>query len=219
MDYVDFELPSVTHHPHHQHGPQAHHHDIHGNPDDLREYVERLEAADRDAWQRPDEVLRALTLTPGMWVAELGPGSGYFTRRIARAVAPGHVFAVDVEATLLATLHQRLEAEHLTNVSPILGRPDEPCLPPGCCDRVVTVNTLHHVPRPDAMLRRLAGALKPNGLLACVDFHRRETPMGPPVELRLSRDDVVAAASRAGLRVADDVEVLEHQYLLLLGVA
>lgn len=200
--------------PHHGHGDSAH--DQHGNPHDFEQYISRLDEPEREAWQKPDEVVGALTLEAGHVVGEIGSGVGTFTKRLARAVgAAGRVFAVDVEPRLLTVLRDRLAGAHVTNVTPVLGFPDDPLLPPGSCDRVLLVNTLHHFDDPAAMLARFAVALKPGGLLANVDFHRRETAMGPPLEHRIAREACVEAAKAAGLVLASEPTFLEHQYFLL----
>src|SRR5687768_7977904 len=81
----------------------------------------------RDAWQRPDDIVSALSLTPGSRVADIGAGDGYFTTRLALAVGPdGRVLAVDIEQKMLDALKQLVEKEKLSNVDLILGAPDDP---------------------------------------------------------------------------------------------
>src|SRR3954467_15046697 len=87
----------------HQHG---HEHGKHGNPEDLDSYIARMEDAERAAWQKPDEVLRALQLAPGQVACDIGAGPGYFALRMARVAA--QVFAVDVEPRILQALIKRI---------------------------------------------------------------------------------------------------------------
>lgn len=204
---------------HHHHGEEGGSggRGAHGNPDDLDAYIERLTGPERDAWQRPDEVIAALGVEPGQTVADVGAGPGYFTLRLARAVGPqGRVFAVEVVPEMVGVLRERLAREQVANVVPLLSREHDALLPPDACDRILVVDTFHHFPDGVAYLRHLATSLRRGGVLANVDFHKRETPVGPPVEHRVAREEFLAAADRAGLAVIDEKTFLPYQYLVLM---
>ncbi len=189
----------------------------HGNPDDLDAYIRKMEEPGRDAWQRPEEVVRALDLAPGDVVADVGAGPGYFSLRLARAVGPaGAVYAVDVVPEIVAALRERLDRAGVGNVAPILARDGDPLLPPAACDLVLVVDTFHHLPGGAAYLEALAARLRPGGRIANVDFHKRETPVGPPLEHRISREDFLSAARRAGLALVDERTFLPYQYFVVL---
>lgn len=189
----------------------------HGTLPDLATYLERLEGRDRAAWQQPDRVVRALALRPGETVCDVGAGPGYFALRLARAVGPlGTVYAIDVERRMLEVLRDRLRVSGIDNVRPLLARGERGAVPPRPCDVVLVVNTFHHFPEGAAYLRKLATALQPGGRLVNVDFHDRETPVGPPLEVRVSREAFLAAARAAGLEVLEELELLPHQYVLVL---
>lgn len=192
----------------------------HGNPVDLDSYLVRLEGEDRIAWQKPDEVVRALRLRPGDSACDLGVGPGYFALRLARAVGPrGRVYAIDVEPRMIAVLRERLHASGLRNVRPILARGGKPALPPRRCAVILIVNTFHHFPDGPAALRALARRLAPGGRIVNVDFHKREMPVGPPIEHKVSREDFIGAARQAGLEVAAERSFLPYQYFLALRPA
>jgi ubiquinone/menaquinone biosynthesis C-methylase UbiE len=177
----------------------------------------RLEDPDRARWQRPAALVRALRLRRGQTVAEIGAGSGYLVRRIARAIGPrGRVYAVDVEPRMLPVLLERLRRARIGNVTPVLGYDDDPLRPDRSCDLVLVVNTYHHFPGGPRYLRRLARILRPGGRLVNVDFHRRETPVGPPIERRIARETFLRHARRAGLRLAREATFLPYQYCLVL---
>lgn len=189
-----------------------------GNPADLKAYSASLLDPKRDAWQMPAEVVKALGLKPGQVACDVGAGPGYFTLRLAEAVGPeGRVYAVDVEQQLLATLRDRAGKAKLKNVVPVLGQPDDPLLQPGSCDVVLIVDTFHHFPDGVAYLWRLTSALKPGGRIVNVDFQKRETPVGPPVAHRVSREEFLAFAASAGLVPVAEETFLPHQYLIALG--
>ena len=189
----------------------------HGNPRDFRLMLGRLEDPARARWQRPSRLVSALGLRPGQTVAEIGAGSGYLVRRLARVVGPrGRVYAVDVEPRMLPVLLERLRRARIANVTPVLGRDDDPLLPDRSCDLVLVVNTYHHCPGGPRYLRRLARLLRAGGRLVNVDFHRRETPVGPPLERRIARETFLRDAGMAGLRLVREATFLPYQYCLML---
>src|SRR5262245_5816483 len=192
-------------------------HGRHGNPADLALMVKRQLDPARAAWQKPERVIAALGLRRGRVVAEIGSGPGYFTLRLARAVGPsGRVYAVDPEPAMLEALRERLARSGLRNVTPILGLPDDPLLPPASCDLVLIVNAYHHFADGRVLLRCLTSALRPRGRVVNVDWAPRETPVGPPLERRVAPDAFLREARRAGLSLIRARDLLPHQYFLVL---
>ena len=190
-------------------------HGRYGNSADLKRSIRRQLAPTRDKWQKPGAVVRALGLRPGDVVAEIGSGPGYFTPRVARAVgSTGRVYAVDPEPVLLDVLRTRLDG--VRNVTPVLGRGDDPLLPPGRFRLVLVVNAYHHFEDGRAFLGRLATLLAPGGRLVNIDWAERESPVGPPPERRVPRDTFLRDARRAGLALAGEHRFLPHQYFLVL---
>ena len=174
----------------------------------------------RDAWQKPREVVAALGLRPGMWVADLGAGTGYFSRWLDAAVAPsGVVFAVDTEPNLVAHLRTRAEQEKSATVVPVLASMDDPRLPPGALDLVLIVDTYHHLDGRLGYLRGLATRLKPTGRIAIVDWQKHDRTVGPPPEHRLAREAVVAEMRTAGYALVAEPKILPHQYFLIFAPA
>jgi SAM-dependent methyltransferase len=189
----------------------------HGNPADIEGYIHRLEEPGRADWQKPDEVIQRLGLKPGQVVCDIGAGSGYFALRLGRVLGPkGHVWAVDVEPRMLAVLGERIAVAGARNVTPVLGLPGDPLLPPASCDLVLVVNTYHHFPDGVLYLRRLGEALRPGGRLVNIDFHKRETPFGPPLEHRIAREEFLRQAQTAGLMLVDEPTLLPYQYFVIL---
>ena len=171
----------------------------------------------RDNWQQPDAVVAALGLRPGMWVADLGAGTGYFSRRLAQAVSPGVVFAVETEPNLVTHLRGRAEQEATDNVIPVLGSSANPRLPPAALDLVLIVDTYHHIDDRLTYFRRLRGVLKPDGRVAIIDWHKRPIPEGPPPEHKLAREVVVDEMQQSGWRLASEPTVLSNQYFLIFA--
>ena len=170
----------------------------------------------RATWQKPAVLVQALGLRRGQVVAEIGSGPGYFTPRLARAVGPsGHVYAVDPEAAVLDVLRRRLARTGARNVTPVLGRDDDPLLPRGRCDVAVLINCYHHMHGRVAFLRRLVAALPKNARVVNVDWDEK-TEFGPPPKRRVPRARFLRDARRAGLRLVADRPLLPHQYFLVL---
>lgn len=177
-----------------------------------------MEDPDRAAWQKPDEVIRALEIRRGHVVCDIGAGPGYFALRLAAAVGEtGSVFAVDVEPRILEALRERIGRAGVRNVVPVLALPDDPLIPRRTCDRILIVDTYHHFPDGVAYLKRLAGSLRRGGRLVNIDFHKRELPVGPPVEHKVARDDFVKDAAASGLAVVAEPTFLPYQYFLVLA--
>ncbi|HEX7599643.1 MAG TPA: methyltransferase domain-containing protein, partial [Polyangia bacterium] len=97
-----------------------------------------------------------------------------------------------------------------------LGLPVDPLVPPGACDLILAVNTFHHVSERAAYLRRLQTMLRPGGQLAIIDFHKRELPVGPPVDHKLAREECLEQVHAAGLQVAREFDLLPYQYFFLI---
>lgn len=192
--------------------------DRYRNPKDLEGYIAAQEAPERAAWQKPDQVLDTLALRPGQVVCDIGAGPGYFALRAAKRVGDkGRVFAVDVEPKILDALRARIEKTGVRNVTPVLAVASDPLLPPGSCDLVLIVDAYHHFPDRPSYLGRLAALLRPGGRLADVDWHKGKTGFGPPPEHRIAREDVLADAAKAGLRLVAEPKFLPYQYFLVLA--
>ena len=168
----------------------------------------------RDAWQQPDRVVAALALAPGMVIADIGAGTGYFEKRLSEAVGDrGAVIAVDIEPDMVRYLRERAHREHTPNVEAHLGAPDDPKLAPGSVDRILIVDTWHHIEDRVAYAKKLGAALKPGGAIFVVDF-TLETEKGPPKQHRFAPAQVIDELTQAGL-TASLVEVtLPDQYIV-----
>lgn len=177
-----------------------------------------LEGPDRDAWQKPDQVMDALLIADGSVVADLGAGGGWFTIRLARRVGPnGLVYAEDIQRQMIEAIDRRVQREGLRNVRTILGTEDDPRLPSGSLDAVLIVDAYHEIGKPLGLLRNVLPALKPKGLLAIVEFKPGNGGPGPPAAERVDRATVVRDAASTGFRLLKTEEFLPYQYLLVFG--
>ena len=137
-----------------------------------------LERGTRESEERTDLLMDALDLKPGMTVADIGAGSGYFTVPMAKRVAPGIVYGTDIQPEMLAFLEARARTEKLTNIKGILGDTGDAMLPVASVDLVLLVDAYHEFDQPLEMMTSIARALKPGGRVALVEY-RGEDPEVP----------------------------------------
>lgn len=181
-----------------------------------------LEGPDRDKWQKPDQIMDALSIADGSHVADIGAGAGWFTIRLARRVGPrGMVYAQDIQRQMLDAIRRRVAKEGLENVETRLGEGSDPNLPAGGLDAVLVVDVYPEVADRVTFLRNLAAAIKPNGRIGIVNYKPGQGGPGPaPNEgMRVNSDTVKTDAEAAGLRVLSHETFLSYQYLLVLGKA
>jgi predicted methyltransferase len=178
-----------------------------------------LEAPDREAWQKPEQIMDALGVAEGSTVADIGAGAGWFTIQLARRVGPnGTVYAQDVQRQMLEAIRRRVSREGLQNVQTRLGVGSEPNLPLRRFDAILVVDVYDALVEPVTFLRNLAMALKPGGRLGIVNYKpgRGGPGPGPDEGVRVESKTVEQDALMAGLRVLAR-ETLPYQYLLVLG--
>lgn len=155
-----------------------------------------------------------MRIEPGMSVADLGAGTGYFLPHLSRAVgAEGRVVGFDVEPGMVDYMNNRIERERLTNAKAQLIGTDGSGIPEKTYDRILIVNTWHHIPDRIVYARRLLAALRSGGTIHIVDF-TRESPMGPPDEYRFTEQQVSDELTAAGLEVRVVEESLPYQFIL-----
>ena len=178
-------------------------------------WLPRLEGADRDGWQRPAYVIGLLDISPGMTVADLGTGTGYFVPHLAAAVGEnGTVLALDVDAELVDYVAERARSEGFANVDARVIPYDDPGLDSGTVDRVLIVNTWHHIQDRETYAGRLARALKTTGAVYVVDI-TMDSPEGPPRSHRLPPQKVVDDLTAGGFTVTVLDEELPGQYVVV----
>ncbi len=195
-----------------QHGGQ------HGRLPSVTEYLDQLERPERDQYQKPAEVIQALGLKPGMVVADLGSGSGYFTRRFVEAVTEtGKVYAIDVEPEALKHVKDGIEHMHIPYTAEfILAPPDNPKLPFESVDLIFLCNVYHHLDDRTTYFANVKSALKPGGRIAIIDFYHdeRSGDLGFSKTHLVPRETVLAEMGQAGYRILRKHTFLPRQYFL-----
>jgi arsenite methyltransferase len=183
--------------------------------DDIAVWVKVFEDPERDAWQKPDEVIRTMKLKSGDVIADIGAGTGYFTRHFAVAVGPeGKALGLDIEQSMIGYMNKDAKRLKLNNYVARRVKSDDPELAPASVDVVFLCDTYHHIEDRVNYFKRVAAGLKPGGRLVIVDFYKKELPYGPPPAHKLAKDVVIDELRRAGYSLKEDLRFLPYQYYL-----
>lgn len=212
-DRPDHEAAAPAHAHAHAGSHADHGGGMHHRFEDAEAWARVFDDPERDAWQRPDDVLRAMELTPTMHVADVGAGTGYFAVRLARAVPEGEVIATDVEPDMVRYVDERARREELPNLRAVLGTPSASGLTPDSVDRILVVDVWHHLADRVAYARDLFAAIRPGGKLVVVDF-TLTARRGPPTKHRLAPEAIIADLEAAGWSAKVSPIALPDQYIV-----
>lgn len=178
--------------------------------------AEGYESEDRVIWQKPDLVIERLGEIEGKTIADLGAGTGYFSRRMAYKGA--RVIAIDIDPKAIRWMEEqkaRFPVELRDRLIIRLAEPDDPKLLEREVDHVILVNTYTYIDSRVEYFSQLLKAVRPGGSILVIDFKKEATPFGPDVEDRLDQETVVAELQDAGWSIADtDTTTLEYQYII-----
>ena len=174
-----------------------------------------LEREARAVEDKPELVIAAMELAPGLTVADLGAGTGFFTRRLARAVQPGgKVYAVDIQPEMLDLLKKYAAEEGLDNIVPVLGTETDPNLPRASIDRLLMVDVYHEFQQPQPMLQKIRESLAPGGTVTLVEYRLEGTTASHiKPEHRMSVEQVLEEWTAAGFLLVNQSEELPAQHL------
>ena len=170
-----------------------------------------------DRIQRSDriELLRSLGVGEGKVVADLGCGTGFFTLPASELVgASGKVYAVDVQQEMVDDLRARLAQQGITNVAVRRSSELEPSIPQRSVDLALLAFVLHEIDQRSSFLLAAKRLLRDDGRIAVVEWEKIETPEGPPVDTRITADEIIADAAAAGLALVEQRSVHEWHYVL-----
>ncbi len=175
-----------------------------------------LDRATREHEEAPEQALALIRIRPGMVVADVGAGSGYMTTRLARLVgAGGTVYANDVQPAMLRIIHDKAEAEHLSNVEIVQGSDTDTHLPANTIDLALLVDMYHELWHPQEMLRSIRGALKPNGQLVLVEYRLEDPTIPIAATHRMSVAGVRTEVQAEGFTFDRVIEALPRQHIIV----
>ncbi len=190
---------------------------MHHRFEDAEKWAGIFENPERDAWQKPDELIRSLEIPVDAVIADIGSATGYFPVRFSRLATEGKVYGVDIEKTLVNYLNSRAKKENLSNLVSILGEPDDPKIPERA-DLVFICDTYHHIRDRGDYFENLKQYIQTEGRLVVVDFKLGDLPVGPPDKHKLAPDVVREELTGAGYRQVPHALELPYQYILVFDL-
>ena len=186
---------------------------------DVSEWLGRFEIESREVYAARQRVLQICHIKPGMTVADIGAGTGFYSRLFAAAVGPqGWVYAVEISPRFLEHINRQAEQDQVRNLTSVLCQQRSVNLPPNSIDLAFVCDTYHHFEYPQLTLASILRALKPGGTLVVIDFERipgtsREFIMG---HVRAGKEVFQQEIVSAGFRFVEEVHVpvFQENYLL-----
>jgi predicted methyltransferase len=189
--------------------------------DDKVAALASFEEPDRDKWAMPARVVEVLGIQPSMDIADVGAGSGYFTRRLATAAPSGTTYAVDVDADFKSYIESNREQWRTPNIVTRLAVYEHPLLPVGSVDLVFISNTYSFLQDRHGYFTAVHKALRPGGRLAVIDWRvEAECPRSldcPKSNQRVDKSVAIDELARVGFTVLEDHDFLAYQYFMILG--
>mgnify|MGYP001584556819 CR=1 FL=1 len=186
------------------------------NPEFSR-WVAAFEHSDREVFAKRHVIIKALNLKKGMHVADVGAGTGLFSLLIAQEIGPkGILYAVDISSTFIDNILRRAREAGLNQVVGLVSSQHDSRLAPNGVDLIFICDTYHHFEYPRSLLKSLAAALRPEGQLVIIDFHKKkgETPQWVMEHVRADKQEVIAEVEAAGFRKIEDLELMRTNYFL-----
>jgi ubiquinone/menaquinone biosynthesis C-methylase UbiE len=178
-------------------------------------WLNRPERVDEE---RPDEMLNQLQLRDGMVVCDMGSGDGYYTLKMAERVGPsGRVVAVDIQPEMLQALSRRMQESKLHNIDTILGELWDPKLKDNSLDLVLMVDVYHEFSHPVQMLAAMRSALKPDGVIALVEFRAEDPTVPIKPEHKMTKAQATKEFSANGFKLVREYDKLPQQHLMFMG--
>ena len=160
-------------------------------------------------------MLAQLGIKPGMTIADLGCGNGFYTRKMAELVGPqGRVLAVDIQPEMLRLMESRAAEAQLENIESVLATPSDPKLPPDQVDLILLVDVYHELSYPEEVLAVVRRSLKPDGVAVLVEF-REEDPEVPIKPLhKMSKAQILKEWRPNGFRLVKQFDMLPWQHMM-----
>lgn len=184
---------------------------------DWQQWVNRFETSGREVFDRRFDIVNASSVTPGMAVADIGAGTGLFTRLFSKQVGEqGKVFAVDISRPFIKNILRESHEQGLTNIKGVVNTSTDVMLDVQSIDLAFTVDTYHHFEYPQSMLVSIHKALRSGGRLIVIDFVKQPGKSSNWVmgHVRANKDKVIDEITSAGFELIEDKPLLRVNYFL-----
>ncbi len=177
--------------------------------------IDWLEREEREMEENTTQLLKNLSVKPGMVVADIGAGSGYHSTLISKMVGNGKVFAVDVEPEMIAYLNARIKQEKLSRIVPVLSTEKNVALPENTVDIILLVDVYHEFSFPYEMALSMRSALKPGGKLVLVEFRAEDLTVPIKTIHKMSEKQSVKELKAAGFIFEKNMDNLPWQHCMV----
>ena len=175
-----------------------------------------LKRESRASIELPEQLLDALDITPGMTIADVGAGIGYFSWRLSKRVGPkGLVFAIDIQKKMLVLLNYELKKRKITNVQTILGTASDPNLPRASVDVALLVDVYHEFECPETMVSKIRQALRNDGKLVLVEYRGEDPNVPIKLEHKMTVQQVLKEILPMGFQLKTKLDFLPWQHLFI----
>ena len=177
--------------------------------------IDWLEREEREMEENTTQLLKNLSVKPGMVVADIGAGSGYHSALLSKMVGNGKVFAVDVEPEMIAYLNARIKQEKLSRIVPVLSTEKNVALPENTVDIILLVDVYHEFSFPYEMALSMRSALKPGGKLVLVEFRAEDLTVPIKTIHKMSEKQSVKELKAAGFIFEKNMDNLPWQHCMV----
>lgn len=174
-----------------------------------------LNRPDRIQEEMPDEVVANMRLESDHVVADIGAGSGYFSFRIAKLLPDGKVLAVDIQPEMLALIEQRKSVDNVSNIEGVLGKVDDPNLPPNSIDAAIMVDAYHEFDHPFEMINGINNALRVGGRIFLLEYRGEDASVPIRPLHKMTAEQVIKEMSVFGLEWTDTLDFLPWQHMMI----
>ncbi len=170
-------------------------------------YIDHMERDERQDRMDVDRIIEVLKIQETDIIADIGAGSGLFTRKFADNATNGIVYAVDINEQLLNHIEDENKVKKISNIQTILAAEDDPNLPEKV-DVIFICDTLHYIGKKPQYIQKLSSYLKHEGRIAVIDFHKN----WPPMSIKFSIDDLTVWMDNAGLKLTDNYTFIQDEF-------
>jgi ubiquinone/menaquinone biosynthesis C-methylase UbiE len=185
----------------------------------VAEWAKTLEAPERVAGLKIDQILASLALEPGQVVADLGAGTGLFSVPLARAVGPkGKVYAVEIDPGFVDYIKKKAADQGVANVVTVLGKPSDPSLPAADVDLAFLHDVIHHIADRPGYLKHLARYLKPSARIAVVDLNPAKSPHRDDPALQVTKENLQAWMRDIGFTNAREIALSDDKWFVVYSL-